>query len=98
MEQIKIADLKAGLSSIVVEGQITSIQEPKEVITKYGNKIKVSHATLADETGSIDLTLWGEDSSRFKVGDRLLIEDCFVSEFKGNLQLSIRKGGKIKLL
>ncbi|MEM4360966.1 MAG: OB-fold nucleic acid binding domain-containing protein [Candidatus Anstonellaceae archaeon] len=98
MDQLKIGDLKPGLSSFCIQGIISSIEEAKEVITKYGNKIKVSHAILEDESGSIVLTLWGEDSSKYKVGDKIFLENCYVSEFRGNLQLSVKKGGQIKLI
>lgn len=98
MQELKIADLKAGLSSISVKGKIVSKEDPREVITKYGKKIKVSNAILEDETGSIQLSLWGEDSSKYKIGDNILIENCYISQFKGNLQLSPGRNGKINLL
>ncbi|MFN3910030.1 MAG: OB-fold nucleic acid binding domain-containing protein [Candidatus Anstonellaceae archaeon] len=98
MEEVKITDLKPGLSAISVKGQIISKEDAREVITKYGKKIKVANAILEDETGSIQISLWGEDSSKYKIGDNILIENGYVSEFKGNPQLSAGKNGKITLL
>jgi replication factor A1 len=98
LEEIKIADLKLGLSEVSIRGQIISKEEPREVITKYGKKIKVANAILEDDSGSVQISLWGEDSTKYNVGDKILIENCYISEFKGNMQVSAGKNGKITLL
>jgi len=98
LEEVKIANLKPGMKEIIIKGQIVSKDEPREVTTKYGKKIMLSNAIVEDESGSIQLSLWGEDSTKYKIGDNIIIENCYVSEFKGNLQITAGRNGKINLV
>ncbi|MEM5829653.1 MAG: OB-fold nucleic acid binding domain-containing protein [Candidatus Aenigmatarchaeota archaeon] len=94
---MKIRDIKVGMSNISVEGKITEISETRDVQTKYGRR-SVADATLEDETGSINLSLWGDQIDSVSVGDRVLISGAFVTEFREKLQLSVPRSGKIEIL
>jgi ssDNA-binding replication factor A large subunit len=50
----------------------------------------VADATLQDETGSIKLSLWEEKNDSVNIGDKVKISDAYVTEFRNELQLSIR--------
>ena len=97
MEEVRIADLKPGMKEIIIKGQIVSKDEPREVTTKYGKKIMLSNAIVEDDSGSVQLSLWGEDSTKYKIGDNITIENCYVGQFKGNIQISVGRNGKITL-
>ena len=92
----KISELKSGTGNVNVAGEITNIDAPRDVITKFGKKTRVASATLKDASGEITLSLWGEDADKFATGDKIAIENGWVSEFKGNLQISAGKFGKIQ--
>ena len=92
----KISELKSGTGDANISGEIVSMDEPRDVITKFGKKTRVASAKLKDDSGEITLSLWGDDADRFAVGDKVTIEKGWVSEFKGNLQLSAGKFGKIQ--
>lgn len=92
---MKISELKSGSAQGVVSGEITNVEEPRDVLTKYGKKTRVANATLQDDSGSITLSLWGEDIEKVGAGDKVSIENGWVSEFKGNLQISPGKYGKM---
>ncbi len=92
---MKISELKAGTGNATVEGEITAKEETREVITKFGKRTRVANATIRDDSGEITLSLWGDDIDRVEVGDKIQIENGWVSEFKGNVQLSAGKYGKI---
>jgi replication factor A1 len=92
---MKISELKAGTGNVDVTGKIISIEPPRDVITKFGKKTRVTSAVLKDKTGEITLSLWNEDADAFHVGDEVEVEHGWTSEFKGNLQLSAGKFGKI---
>ena len=92
---MKISELKSGTGNVNVAGEIVTIDAPRDVITKFGKKTRVASATLKDDSGEIILSLWGEDADKFAQGDSVSIENGWVSEFKGNLQLSAGKFGKI---
>ena len=92
---MKISDLKAGTGNVNVSGEITEKEEARDVITKFGKKLRVASAKLKDDSGEITLSLWNDDADKFAVGDKVKIENGWVSEFKSNPQLSAGKFGKI---
>lgn len=94
---MKIKDIKFGMSNIKVEGKIINISETRDVQTKYGKR-SVADATLEDETGSISLSLWGNQINSVSVGDKVAISGAFVTRFREKLQLSIPRSGKIEVL
>ncbi|MCX8198373.1 MAG: OB-fold nucleic acid binding domain-containing protein [Candidatus Micrarchaeota archaeon] len=95
VDVMKISELKAGAGNVDVEGEISSKEEPRDVVTKFGKKLRVANATLKDDSGEIALSLWNEDADSYSAGDRIKVEKGYVSEYKGNLQLSAGKYGKI---
>jgi len=92
---MKISELKAGTGNVDLEGEISVKEEPRDVITKFGKKTRVANAKLKDDSGEITLSLWGDDADAFAQGDNIKIEKGWVSEYKGNMQLSAGKFGKI---
>ena len=95
---MKIADLKHNkYKNVTVEGTIEEISEVREVTTRLGEKVKLAKAKLSDETGSVSLVLWGKQTQEFNVGDKVKV-DGFVNQFKGELQLTTGKRGKIEKL
>jgi replication factor A1 len=72
------------------------MEEPREVLNKFGVRMKVAKANIRDDSGEINLTLWNDDAGKFKVGDKIKLENGWVTEFKGNLQVSAGKNGKIE--
>jgi replication factor A1 len=50
---------------------------------------------VKDETGEVELVLWNDQVNSVKVGDRVLLQDVYVKEFNGNIQLTLGRSGKI---
>jgi replication factor A1 len=92
---MKISELKSGQGNINVEGVIAELGE-KKTFVKFGRELVLTHAILQDDSGSIKLTLWNNDASRFKEKDRIRIKNGYVSEFQGELQLTSGKFGTIE--
>jgi replication factor A1 len=93
---MNIGELKAGMNVTSLKGKITEMKEPREVNTKFGTTIVLTEATLEDDTGSVKLVLWGEQSSGLEEGAEVEITGGFTKEFKDEIQLSIGKKGTIK--
>ena len=91
-----IATLKAN-SNANIEATVTAISAPRDVSTARGPS-KVADATLQDETGTITLTLWGEEISKYSVGQKIRITDGWVKDFRGKLQVSMGRSGRITVL
>jgi replication factor A1 len=94
---VKIADVKAGTGNVNIEAEVVNVEEPREVLTKFGKRMRVANATIKDSSGEMTLTLWGDDIDRVKSGDAISIENGWVSEFKNNIQISAGKYGKINI-
>ena len=92
----KISELTSGQGNVDVEGTITEIGETR-TFNKFGKELSVANAILKDDSGSIKLSLWNEDVTRFKNGDNIKITNGYVNEFQGEKQLTSGKFGKIEL-
>lgn len=95
---MNISDLKAGASNVEIEAVVAEKDEPREVITKYGKRLNVANAVLKDDTGSIAISLWGNDINNIDIGDRVKVTNGYVGEFRGAPQLSTGKYGKIEVV
>lgn len=95
---MKISELKAGATNVTVEATVASKQEPREVVTKYGKRLNVANITLKDDSGSIAMSLWGNDVEAVSEGDVIKVTNGYVSEFRGAPQLSSGKFGKIEVV
>ena len=95
---VKISEVKPGAGNVTVEGKVSEVGEPREVVTKFGKRTRVADAKLKDDSGEITLTLWGDDAGKVAIGDTVKIENGWVSEFKGNVQISAGKYGKMTVV
>jgi ssDNA-binding replication factor A large subunit len=93
----KISELGPGQGNVEVEGAIKEVGEPR-TFNKFGRELSVSNAVLEDDSGTIKLSLWNEDATRFKVGDKVKVINGYVNEFQGEPQLTSGKFGSIEKL
>jgi len=96
---LKIGELQSGMKRVEVEVEVVDKGNARQVQSRYGNEtFNVADAIVQDETGSMKLTLWNEQIDQVKVGDRIRIENGYVTSFKGEIQLNIGKYGKLTIL
>jgi replication factor A1 len=95
---MKISELKQGDRNVELKAKVTAVSEPRQVMTKFGNQITLTTATLDDGSGTIEMSLWGEQSEGVAEGVELEITGAFVKTFKGENQLGLMKTGSIKVL
>ena len=95
---MKISDLKVGAGNVSLQAKVVQKGDPREVVTKYGKRLSVADITLQDDTGSIAMSLWGDDIDTVDVGDLVEISNGYVNEFRGTPQLSTGKFGKISVV
>ena len=92
---VKISELVVRQGNADVEGTIQEIGEIK-TFNKFGRELRVADAILKDDSGSIKLTLWNDDATRFKSGDKVKISNGYVNEFQGEKQLTSGKFGNME--
>ncbi|HJS82231.1 MAG TPA: DNA-binding protein, partial [Nitrososphaera sp.] len=71
------------------------VGESRTVNLKAGGTNDVADAIISDESGSIKLSLWGEDINKVRAGDRVSIENGYINTFKGENSINIGKFGKL---
>ena len=95
---VDIKDLNDGMKRVSVEAKVVEKGDPREVRSRYKDETyRIVDAVIADETGSIKLTLWNEQIEQVNVGDNVKIENGYVTSFKGENQLNVGKFGKLTI-
>jgi replication factor A1 len=96
---LKINELRDGSRRVDIEASVIQKSETREVRSKFTNEtFRVADATIEDETGTITLTLWNEQTEQVNVGDRVKIENGYIKSFRGELQLNSGKYGTLTVL
>jgi len=94
---MKIADVRYGSRDVELVANVKELGEIREVKTKYGRTV-VMNALIEDETGSMKLTLWGNQIDKVKKGDKIRIKGGYVREFNGELFLNVGRNGTLERL
>ena len=94
---MNISELQAGQGKVDVTGQVTEIGEVR-TFNKFGKDGRVANAKIKDDSGEMTLTLWNEQVDQVKVGSKVQITNGYVSEYKGEKQLSTGKFGKLEVV
>ncbi len=93
---MKIKDLRNGMKNVSVEAKVTEKSDPREVLSRFKDETyKVATAIIADETGTIKLTLWNEQINQVDINNAVKIENGYITSFRGEIQLNIGKYGKL---
>lgn len=91
---MKIIELRNGMKNVSVEAKVVEKSEPREVMSRFKDETyKVANAMIADETGTIKLTLWNDQINQVNVNDKVKVEKGYVTSFKGEIQLNIGRYG-----
>jgi replication factor A1 len=97
----KIADLREGSTKINVEGEVTTRPMLRNVKTSKQEIVKLASFELKDETGSIWVSVWRDQTDSvksLKLGDRIIIKNAYVKKGFGNqLELSTRNTTSISI-
>ena len=94
----KIDQLSYGMKRFNVKVKILEIPPVKQVYSRFGNIVTVSNVTVADETGSIKLTLWNKQITTIKVGDTVELTNCWISKYGGESHLRIGRKGELTII
>jgi replication factor A1 len=84
------------MKRVSIEAKVVEKSDPREVLSRFKDETyKVATAVVADETGTIKLTLWNEQINQVNVDNTVKVENGYVTSFKGEIQLNIGKYGKL---
>jgi replication factor A1 len=93
---VAIKELQDGMKRVSVEAKVVDKGDPREVKSRFKDETyRIVDAVVADESGSVKLTLWNEQIDQINVGDNIKIENGYVTSFKSEIQLNVGKFGKL---
>lgn len=92
---LKVKDLKPMQTIDTIELEIVSKEEPRQFATERGSGTVCSCAAK-DSSGEVKLTLWNEQCNEINEGDKITLTEGWCSLYKGQLQISTGKKGKIE--
>jgi replication factor A1 len=86
------------MKRINVTARVTEKSEAREVTSRFKDQtLKVADAMIADETGTIKLTLWNEQISQVNINDTVKIQNGYVTSFRGEIQLNVGRYGTLTI-
>lgn len=93
---MKIKELHDGMKRVSVEATVTEKADSREVLSRFKDEThRVATAMIADDTGTIKLTLWNDQINQVNVNDKIKVENGYVTSFRGEIQLNIGRYGTL---
>ncbi len=98
-EMIKVGDLNSYSRRVYTVVKVMSKTEVREVTSRKDMSThRVAEALVADETGSVYLTLWDDVLDEIEEGQILNIKDAYVNLFRGSMRLNLGRYGTYDVL
>jgi replication factor A1 len=92
--RLKINELRDGMKRINLTAKVIDKSDTREVTSRFKDQtLKVATASIADDSGTIKLTLWNEQINQVNVNDTVKVQNGYVTSFKGEIQLNIGRYG-----
>lgn len=91
MEFFPIKDLKVGIKNVALTFIV--LEKGRPSTTKEGHEIRTCR--IADSTGTVHLSVWGESGSYIQPGDICRLTKGYVSLYKCVPTLYVGKGGEL---
>jgi len=92
-----VRDLKPGMSHVNMTVKVIDVSESKQMVTSAGVEHEILELNVGDKSGSIKLVLWDEKIiPDLKTGDKVKIENGFVTSFKGVWRINVGRYGEAK--
>ncbi len=99
MSPMFVADVRPNQAIDQLELRIVEVQEPREIITKYGRQSKVCDAWAEDDKGDkVRLSLWNGEIEKVSEGTRIKITNGWARTFREELQVSAGLHGQLDIV
>jgi replication factor A1 len=95
---LRIKDIDAKVGRINLKARVVEKSIPRYVFSRFGEALALSTATISDGTGSIRMSLWNAEIDRVSIGDTVQINDGLVRTFRGELQVSLGRKGRLQVI
>jgi replication factor A1 len=95
---MQIKEIDAAVKWVNLIARVVAKSEPRNVISRFGDPVALSIATISDGTGSVRLPLWNAQIDRVSIGDTVQIENGRLRTFRGELQLRVGRNSKLQVM
>lgn len=93
-ELVKIGDLTTYSRGVNTVAKVISKTEVREVTSRSdGSSHRVCEALIADETGSVYMSLWDDNVDSVVEDQVLQVSNGYINLFRGSMRLNIGKYG-----
>ncbi len=99
MNRMFVADVRPNQAIDQLELKVVEVQEPREIITKYGRQSKVCDAWAEDDKGDrVRVSLWNGEIEKVSEGTRIKITNGWARTFREELQVSAGLHGQLDIV
>ncbi len=99
VDMVKIGNLTQYSRKVYTVAKVISKTEEREVTSRSDMSThRVAEALIADETGSIYLTLWDDVLDAVEDDQIMNIKDAYVNLFRGSMRLNLGRYGSYELM
>jgi len=95
---VQIKDIDARVKWVSLIAKVVGKSDARNVFSRFGDALALSIATITDGTGSVKLPLWNAQIDRVSIGDTVQIENGRVRTFRGELQVSVGRNGRLQVI
>jgi len=92
---MKISEVKPNGNATIEGAKVVSKGDVREFM-KFDRPGKVCNCMIKDSSGEMQLTLWNDEIGLVEAGDTININDGWVKEWNGKVQISLGKKGTIE--
>jgi len=97
-EDLEIKDLNSETKRFNLDAKVTEKSSPRTILSRWGETLLLSTATIMDRSGTIKLPLWKDQIGMISVGDLLHIENARLKRFRGELQVRVDRLAKLQVI
>src|SRR3989475_4564123 len=95
--RMKVKELRPESKVDVIELTIRQKGETRDFSSRSGSTGKVADAKAVDDEGTeVSVSLWNDEIERVQANDRIRITNGWVREWRGNMQGSAGRDGKLE--
>ena len=96
---VKVGDLTQYSRSVNTVVKVISKTEPRDVTSRADQSAhKVCEALVADETGSVYMTLWDEKIDELEDDSFIAVTNGYINLFRGSIRLNLGRYGSYEVL
>jgi replication factor A1 len=96
---MKVSEVRPESKVDVIELTIREKGTARDFSSRSGSTGKVCDAKGVDEEGTeVSVSLWNDEIDRVKANDRIRITNGWAREWRGNIQVSAGRYGKLEVL